>query len=669
MRGTSIRDIWRAIRSFARDQRGNAMMLTAAAIVPIVGIVGSGIDIGRGYMAELRLQQACDAGVLAGRRYMGASAYSDQAEGEANKMFAFNFPDGMYGSSDVNFESAPQGVSDVAGTATATLPTSIMHIFGFDEFNLSVNCAAKLEISNVDVMLVLDVTGSMKDPGTGTQARIDELKEASMTFFDTLTQAEKGDGRLRIGVMPYSSTVNVGKILVAENSNWIANSVTMPSRQIEQVESLKWQTGTTVNGTASNGTAAMVVDWANVNPVVTISNKTSTTCPQTSGGANSTATTYQSQTTTQTSQTINSSGERVTTNDLKQKYRYFEYRYRWTSPNCYKQSRTMEYTQTTPQTITQPPTRYNYIDRTFNVTSAKTGGTITTSTGVNGINESNTWGGCIFERKTTAFASNATAPSTALDMDIDSAPGTTDDSRWKVMIPEIAYARAQTVGTKPSTTGTLNVNVGNVKYSNDNPPVPYYMSYKANWGNGWGVCPAEAMKLTEFDADDRSTFDTYIKSLQPVGGTYHDVGMAWGARFLSPTGIFADENATADNGRPIDRHIVFMTDGAMSANMGNLTFQGYEYLNQNVSGSIDTSDANLTARHNNRFVQLCEAARDRNITVWVVALSVNLNTNLTNCATPGKAYQTLVKADGTKVTLKDIFASIAGQISRLRLSQ
>lgn len=663
MRGTSIRDIWRAIRSFARDQRGNAMMLTAAAIVPIVGIVGSGIDIGRGYMAELRLQQACDAGVLAGRRYMGASSYGDQAEAEADKMFAFNFPDGMYGSSDVEFQSAPQGVSDVAGTATATLPTTIMHVFGFDEFNLSVSCAAKLEISNVDVMLVLDVTGSMKDPGTGTQARIDELKEASMTFFKTLTSAEKGDGRLRIGVVPYSSTVNVGAILLAENPDWIADTVIMPSRQIEPNN---WQTGTTVNGTASDGAATMVIDWANMNPVQTVSNKNSTTCPQTSGGANSSATAYQSQTTTQTGQTINSNGERVTTNDLKQKYRYLEYRYRWSSNTCYRQSRTMEYTRTTPQTITQPPTRYNYINRTFNVAALKTGGTITTSTGVNGTNETNSWGGCIFERKTTAFAADATAPSTALDMDIDSAPGTSDDSRWKMMIPEIAYARAQQVSSKPSTTGTLNVNVGNVGYSGS---TPLYQNYKANWPSGWGVCPAAAMKLTEMDADDESSFQTYINSLQPVGGTYHDVGMAWGARLLSPTGILSDENATATNGRPIDRHIVFMTDGAMSANMGNLTFQGYEYLNQNVSGSIDTSDTNLTARHNNRFVQLCNAARDRNITVWVVALSVNLNTNLTNCATPGKAYQTLTKPDGTKVTLKDIFSSIAGQISRLRLSQ
>lgn len=663
MRGTSIRDIWRAIRSFARDQRGNAMMLTAAAIVPVVGIVGSGIDIGRGYMAELRLQQACDAGVLAGRRYMGASAYGDQAEAEADKMFAFNFPDGMYGSSDVEFTSAPQGASDVAGTATATLPTTIMYIFGFDEFNLSVNCAAKLEISNVDVMLVLDVTGSMSAAGTGTQSRIDELKEASMTFFDTLTQAEKGDGRLRIGVVPYSSTVNVGEILMDKDPDWLADSVILPSRSPDLTN---WQTGTTTNGTGSNGTATQVVDWANVSPGQTISGKNSTTCPATTPPANSSATTYGSSTTTQTSQAVGSDGNRVTTNDVTQDYRYYEYRYRWSSSNCRLQRRTMQYTRTTPQTVTQPLGRFIYQNRTFDVTNVKTGGALVTNTAANGATESNYWGGCILERATTPFAADAAAPSGALDMDIDSEPGTSDDSRWKLLIPEVAYARAQQVGSKPSTTGDLNVNVGNIGYSGS---TPLYQSYKANWPNGWGVCPAAAMKLTEQDADDRSSFETYINSLQPVGGTYHDVGMAWGARLLSPTGLFADENATASNGRPIDRHIVFMTDGAMSANMGNLTFQGYEYLDQRVGGSIDTSDAQLTARHNNRFVQLCEAARDRNITIWVVALSVNLNTNLTNCATPGKAYQTLVKPDGTKVTLKDIFTSIAGQISRLRLSQ
>src|SRR3546814_6088284 len=78
------------------------------------------------------------------------------------------------------------------------------------------------------------------------------------------------------------------------------------------------------------------------------------------------------------------------------------------------------------------------------------------------------------------------------------------------------------------------------------------------------------MNLTTMTADDRETFEDYVESLQPLGGTYHDVGMVWGARLLSPTGLFTDENATAPNERPISRHIVFMTDGEMAPNVPNL---------------------------------------------------------------------------------------------------
>ena len=72
MRGISFSRLRAGTSKLIRDQRGNAMMLTAAAIVPVLGMVGSGVDIGRAYMAQLRLQQACDAGVLAGRRSMAA---------------------------------------------------------------------------------------------------------------------------------------------------------------------------------------------------------------------------------------------------------------------------------------------------------------------------------------------------------------------------------------------------------------------------------------------------------------------------------------------------------------------------------------------------------------------------------------------------------------------
>src|SRR3546814_1661680 len=112
MRGTISRRFRQGARKLLRDQRGNAMFLTAAAVVPLIGFVGSAVDIGRAYMAELRLQQACDAGVLAGRRAMAGGTYDSVAQAEADKMFNFNYPTDSYGSHDVGFTRSEETTSE-----------------------------------------------------------------------------------------------------------------------------------------------------------------------------------------------------------------------------------------------------------------------------------------------------------------------------------------------------------------------------------------------------------------------------------------------------------------------------------------------------------------------------------------------------------------------------
>ena len=658
MRGTIFSRLRLGTNRLLRDKRGNAMFLTAAAALPVIGLVGSGVDIGRAYMAQLRLQQACDAGVLAGRRAMAGSTYSTAAQAEADKMFDYNYADGAYGSTDVTFTSVAQGASSVSGTATATLPTALMQIFDFDEFDLAVSCAAKLEISNADVMLVLDVTGSMAQTNVGdTINRITALKDATMDFFDTLTGAEMGDGRLRFGVVPYSSSANVGQILYAKNPAWLSNTTKLPSRTAQPPS---WINASTVNnGSATNGTAYVAVDWANNGS--TVSGKNSTTCPQTTKSATSAAS-FGSSSTVQTGQTVGDD-KRVTTRNLNQPYRYTQYRYVWTtSPNtCREQQRTMEYIRTQAQTVTEDRQQnYIYDDQTFDVSSVKAGSALATATGDFGAAYSATWGGCVIERKTTAFAANATAPSAAFDMDVDSAPTSDDDTKWKLLIPEVSFPRASGPGSTPSSTTTART-VGYASVTKDSGTNGSWQRYSKYWSNGWGVCPAAAMKLTTQTASDRSSFNSYINSLQPVGGTYHDAGMVWGVRLLSADGMFADENATAPNNRPISRHIVFMTDGDMAPNMGNLGFQAYEWTFKRVGATDDTE---LKARHNNRFAQLCERAKAKNITVWVVSFGVSLNSSLTNCATPGKAYQA-----NNAAQLNENFQAIARQISKLRLSQ
>ena len=56
-----------------RNQSGNTLAMMAAYMLPLCALAGSAIDIARLYVVKVRLQQACDAGALAGRKFMTSS--------------------------------------------------------------------------------------------------------------------------------------------------------------------------------------------------------------------------------------------------------------------------------------------------------------------------------------------------------------------------------------------------------------------------------------------------------------------------------------------------------------------------------------------------------------------------------------------------------------------
>lgn len=653
MRGTVFSRLRLGTNSLLRDKRGNAMMLTAAAIVPVLGMIGSGIDIGRAYMAQLRLQQACDAGVLAGRRAQAGGTYTDAAKAEANKMFAFNYTAGAYGSTGVTFSSQALNASDVTGSASARLPTEIMKIFGFDDFNLAVTCTAKLEVSNTDIMMVLDVTGSMRDPNPGDSgSRMEGLQEAAIAFFDTLTTAELGDGRLRFGIVPYSNSVNVGAILLAENPAFVSDVAYMPTRVPTFID--VWGTGTTTTGSPSGTTypgnptsGSNWSGWSNFGSGITQANCSIPT--QLAGG---TASKTGVPRPTQTDQYVDSDGNRVTTSNVDQDWTYTRYEYRWntgSNPNrCQRRTRPHIYTETSPSTLTQPPVKqfslFTYKNENLDVSPAKSGNELTFKTGTRGVDETFSWDGCIVERQTKPFGPTATAPSDAFDMNIDMVPTSDPTTQWQMFLPEFAYSRS-------SQTETTSTAITNVNSFGD----------QADSGSDIAACPPAAMRLTTMTAADRDTFIDRIEELRPQGYTYHDVGMLWGARLLSPTGILAGDNATAPNNRPINRHIVFMTDGTPTAPRSNFSFQSEERSTGRIGASSDTDAVN---RHTNRFQQICAQARGNNTTIWVVSFGTSLTTNLRNCASPGAAYQA-----NNAAQLNEQFQAIARQISKLRLSQ
>lgn len=160
----------------------------------------------------------------------------------------------------------------------------------------------------------------------------------------------------------------------------------------------------------------------------------------------------------------------------------------------------------------------------------------------------------------------------------------------------------------------------------------------------------------------RAEVSSYVNAsdFKAIGGTYHDVGMIWGVRLISPMGLFAADTAAHPGRQAPNRYIVFMTDGEMSPNTSLYGMYGIEEYDRRIAGG----SGNLTNYHNQRFLAVCSAAKERGITVFVVGFGQTLNDELTNCASQGQAYYAR-----DNDALDSAFQSIARQVAMLRISK
>jgi hypothetical protein len=178
-------------------------------------------------------------------------------------------------------------------------------------------------------------------------------------------------------------------------------------------------------------------------------------------------------------------------------------------------------------------------------------------------------------------------------------------------------------------------------------------------------CPPEATRLQEYDSegefqgaiDDATAFAT--------GGTYHDIGMLWGARFVSRTGFFAGnnfnqgDNVTEIDDIPVNTHIVFMTDGMLDTGPTLYSAYGVETYSRRLGNSGSQNE-----RHIDRFAATCDAVRNMGVTVWVIAFDVPDEDDIEPCATTSEHF---FVSDGTD--LEQVFERIGQGIGNLRLTR
>jgi len=631
------------LRPLLLDRSGNVALISAASLVPILAMIGGGLDMSRAYMAKTQLQSACDAGTLAGRRAMGKSGVFETNERAiARRRFDANFDAATVSASRIVFETDSNDQGQVTGTASAQVPTVVMHMFNKDSMAITADCMAELQVSNTDVMFVLDTTGSMSG------SRIAGLREAVKGFHRTMNQAVTSDTtRVRYGFVPYSMTVNVSALLSHPDTpmpvEFFRDSAPYESR--EALFNTPVYVGTTVTTGTVDETYPSRISSTNCNRYgANTFPSSSGSNPEISGSAPGKVTrktyAFKSWTGSGTTRTCTRTVTTAETTYVT-KFAFSNWRYKQvmldTSAFKTRASVPVGTSVTMPSSTVVPASEnFTYADEAGYydmVAMAKQNGALLHNVGVTNT----VWDGCIEERDTIASANWNPVPGGAFDLDLMSAPDS-EATRWRPQWERLTYRRSN----------------------------QQHMDSTSNLSNATRACPSpmrlfSEVELTGNPTDVPAWLENYLAALVATGNTYHDIGMIWGGRLASPRGIFA-ENVNQDN-KPTSRHLIFMSDGQMEPNIGGYNAYGIEALSNRIAPV--NSDANtVTARHIARFRAACEAVKAEGITVWVVAFGTTLTNDMKACSSDGRAFYASDTA-----ALQQQFSYIASQVANLRLGQ
>lgn len=197
--------IRRFLSEFRTDTRGAVAAFVAGGVISMVGVVGLATDAARGYMVKARLGQALDSAALAG----GREIFSPTRDAEIQMFFNANFPPGFLGATVTGpiIQISPDNET-LTLTASAKIDTTFMKVLGFQDLTVSTTTEVTRETTYLDVVLAIDMSGSMTS-STGGQTRIAAARAAATDLVNILFGNNETKELLNIGIVPWNGKVNV----------------------------------------------------------------------------------------------------------------------------------------------------------------------------------------------------------------------------------------------------------------------------------------------------------------------------------------------------------------------------------------------------------------------------------------------------------------------------
>ncbi|MCA0257304.1 MAG: VWA domain-containing protein [Proteobacteria bacterium] len=201
-------------RKFIDDIGGNFSMITALLLVPMIGVVGLGIDYSSALLKKEDLQNAADSAVL----YAASSTETDEAKVKdlVTKTFKATAPAGFDASLTINAVTVDTD-GRISLDATADLPVTMMKVFGQSAIKVNIFAQSmRGSGDDVEIALVLDNTGSMAGK------KLTDLKAAATDMVKTFENDKRSKDKVKFSVVPFSVYVNVGTKY--RNESWLRDT-------------------------------------------------------------------------------------------------------------------------------------------------------------------------------------------------------------------------------------------------------------------------------------------------------------------------------------------------------------------------------------------------------------------------------------------------------------
>ncbi len=705
-----------SLRKWIADTSGVVALVVVFCMPAFFAAAGVAVDLAQAYNLKTRLSGALDKAALAGGNTDGSAA---EVEARIHAYFDANYPEGALGEAYDITVLTPPGMVDVH--AKSKTRTVFMNIFGQEFIDVYAETIVRREISGLELVMVMDNTGSMAADAGGGVSKLTASKTAAKKLLDILYGPTSKVETLFVGVVPFSQDVNIG----SSRTNWLTSNSNNwgPAGWGGCVEARETSNRDVTDDPpyaidVSETTTAKFPSFYS-----TCSSTTNNVWYQTRGTDIATNGNFSSATgwTLGTDWSIGA-GILTKSTDMTNVATYgdFSSSSGWTLGSGWTvTSGQLTKSSTANSSVTRTPSialvngldytvTFTIVTRTAgsaNVTVGGTAGTSRSATGTYtqtitagsgttiGISTANGFKGNIDNLTVQRVAESSSAvtrsPSTSLVTGEDYEVTFTIVSRSAGSVyatvgnrSSSAYSSAGTYSQilTPSSGSTIGISTTNgfegtvdnlvVKRLTDCGSGPDYV-YKSPLSNtGYGpnkYCAESLLGMTNVKSD----IVTKLDAMQANGATMINLGLAWGWRMLSPrwTGMWGGVMDSTEPKLPLaynhpgmNKVIILMTDGDNT--FGNNNYTAYGKL---TDGRISTSQTTAENTLDTRTANLCTTIKNKDILIYTIALGTGVSTASKNmlkaCATsPAYAF---VSPSGSE--LQNVFTTIANQLNSLHI--